>query len=180
MGMANTTQKFSHELGEIYNAEQQILKALPQMISQASDPELKQVFEKHLDQTRQQVQRLDQVWGLLGQKPMSVKCDGMDGILSEGKKTMKDADTDTLRDGVMAGGADKVEHYEISSYAGLILAAQLMGESQIVSLLQQNLNEERWMAQQLEQGAPRLARKALAAEGFQVSGGAVDQLSSGS
>jgi ferritin-like metal-binding protein YciE len=145
------------------------------MISQAADQQLKDLFQQHLNQTRQQIQRLDQVWSILGIQPQQVSCDGMKGILTEGKKNMQEAQSDTLRDGLMAGGADKVEHYEISSYTGLILAAKLMGQNQVAGLLQQNLDEERWMAQQLSQSAPKLAEKALQAEGYQASGGAAGQ-----
>ena len=90
------------------------------MISQTSDKRLKDLFQEHLRQTQQQIKRLDQVWNLLRQQPAQVKCDGMSGILTEGKKNMQEAQTDMLRDGLMAGGADKVEHYEIVSYSCLI------------------------------------------------------------
>ena len=151
MAIGSTNQKFSHELGDIYNAEHQIVNALPQMIPQTSDKRLKDLFQEHLRQTQQQITRLDQVWNLLGQQPTQVKCDGMSGILTEGKKNMQEAQTDMLRDGLMAGGAEKVEHYETVSYSGLIEAARMMGQNQIADLLQQNLDEEQWMAQQLEQ-----------------------------
>lgn len=172
MAIGSTNQKFSHELGDIYNAEHQIVNALQQMISQAGDQRLKNLFQEHLRQTQQQIKRLDQVWNLLGERPMQVTCDGMSGILTEGKKNMQEAQTDTLRDDLMAGGADKVEHYEIVSYSNLIQSAQMMGQNQIADLLQQNLDEERWMAQQLEQCEPDLGRKAMAAEGMQTPGGA--------
>lgn len=172
MAIGSTNQKFSHELGDIYNAEHQIVNALPQMIPQTSDKRLKDLFQEHLRQTQQQITRLDQVWNLLGQQPTQVKCDGMSGILTEGKKNMQEAQTDMLRDGLIAGGAEKVEHYEIVSYSGLIEAARMMGQNQIADLLQQNLDEEQWMAQQLEQCEPELGRKAMAAEGMQTSGGA--------
>ena len=171
MAIGSTTQKFDHELGDIYNAEHQIEKALQQMISQASDQRLKNLFQEHLRQTQQQIKRLDQVWSLLGEQPRQVTCDGMSGILTEGKKNMQEAQTDTLRDGLMAGSADKVERYEMVSYSNLIQGAQMMGQNQIADLLRQNLDEEQWMAQQLEQCEPDLSRKAMAAEGMQVSGG---------
>lgn len=171
----SVNDKFIMELGDISNAEQQIVSALQQMISEATDQMLIDLFQQHLSQTCNQIQRLDQVWDMLGQKPAKVTCDGMSGILTESKKTMLEAQTDTLRDGVMAGGADKVEHYEISSYNNLILGAQLMGQNQIVGLLQQNLDEERWMAQQLQQRAPQHAEKAMVAEGMHPSAGASGQ-----
>ena len=172
MAIGSTNQKFTHELGDIYNAEHQIESALKQMISQASDQRLKDLFQEHLRQTQQQIKRLDQAWSLLGEQPKQVTCDGMSGILTEGKKNMQEAQTDTLRDGLMAGGADKVEHYEIVSYNNLIQGAQMMGQNQIADLLRQNLDEEKWMAQQLEQCEPNLAQKSMAAEGMQASGGA--------
>ena len=172
VAIGSTSQMFSHNLGDIYNAEHQIVNALQQMISQANDQRLKNLFQEHLRQTQQQIKRLDQAWSLLGEQPVQVKCDGMSGILTEGKKNMQEAQTDTLRDGLMAGGADKVEHYEIVSYSSLIQDARMMGQQQIADLLQQNLDEEQWMAQQLEQCEPDLARQAMAAEGMQPSGGA--------
>lgn len=170
MAIGSTYQMFVNDLADMYNAEHQITQALPQMISQTSDQKLKDLFQQHLNQTKQQIQRLDQVWQLLGLQPQQVTCEGMSGILAEGKKTMQQAQSNMLLDGVMAGGADKVEHYEISSYSGLIMGAKMSGQAQIAQLLQQNLDEERWMAQQLEQCAPTLMQQAMAAEGAQTHG----------
>ncbi len=166
MAITNSTEKFCYELGDVYNAEHQIVNALEKLIGQASDPNLKNLLREHLDQTRNQIDRLDQVWTKLGRQPQQVACEGMAGILAEGNKTAAQAQSPALRDGIIGGGADKVEHYEISSYTSLIMGAKLMGQGQIADLLQQNLQEEQWMAQQLEQSAPMLAQKAMTAEGM--------------
>lgn len=170
MAIGSTYQMFVNDLADMYNAEHQITQALPQMISQTTDQKLKDLFQQHPNQTKQQIQRLDQVWNLLGLQPQQVTCEGMGGILAEGKKTMQQAQSNMLLDGVMAGGADKVEHYEISSYSSLIMGAKMAGQNQVAQLLQQNLDEERWMAQQLEQCAPTLMQQAMAAEGAQAYG----------
>lgn len=167
MAIGSSQQMFTEELADMYNAEHQIVSALQQMIPQAADQQLKSLFETHLNQTKEQIQRLDQVWKLLGQQPQQVTCEGMQGILAEGKKDIKEAQSDSLRDCLMAGGADKVEHYEISSYNSLITDARLMGQQQIVQLLQDNLKQEEWMNQQLMQSAPQLAQKAMGMEGHQ-------------
>lgn len=165
MAITNSKEKFCHELGDIYNAEHQIVSGLQQMIPQTTDENLKSLLQQHLDQTQQQIKRLEQAWEQLGQQPQQVTCDGMSGILAEGKKTMQEAQAPSLRDGVIGGGADKVEHYEISSYQNLIIGAGLMGQNQVSDLLKQNLKEEQWMAQHLEESAPKLAEKAMATSG---------------
>lgn len=167
MTIGSSQQMFMHELADMYNAEHQIVSGLQQMIPETKDQQLKQLFQTHLQQTQEQIQRLDQVWQLLGEQPRQVTCDGMKGILTEGKKNMKEAQTDSLRDCLMAGGADKVEHYEISSYTDLIMEAKLMRQQQIAQLLQENLQQEQWMEQQLTQSSPQLAQQAMAMEGQQ-------------
>jgi ferritin-like metal-binding protein YciE len=118
-----------HELQDIYNAESQILKALPKMIKAASHPELQSAFEEHLEQTEGQVERLDQVFKLLGVPAKGRKCEGMAGLIEEGKK-------------VMEQDAQKVEHYEIASYGCVCTYAEMLGYDQVHDLLGQNLEEE--------------------------------------
>jgi ferritin-like metal-binding protein YciE len=131
-----------HELQDIYNAEAQILKALPKMIKAASHPELQSAFEEHLEQTEGQVERLDQVFKLLGIPAKGKKCEGMAGLLEEGKKVMEeDAEPDVM-DAALIAAAQKVEHYEIASYGCVCTYAEMLGYDQVHDLLGQNLEEE--------------------------------------
>ena len=104
-----------HELQDIYNAEGQILKALPRMIKAASHPELKSAFEEHRLQTEGQVERLEQAFKLLGIPAKGKKCDGMAGLLEEGKKTMAEDAEPGVLDAALIAAAQKVEHYEIAA-----------------------------------------------------------------
>lgn len=168
MAINNLQEKFIHELGDIYDAEDQFLKGQQEMLQNASDSSLQQMIQKHMQQTEQQINNLDQVFGLLGQKPQLVICDGARGLVTEAQKTMKEtADVPQIRDCAIAGAAEKVEHYEIASYRGLITGAQLMGQEQIISLLQQNLQQEESTAALIEANTPQLLRTAMQSEGMQ-------------
>ena len=115
---------FIHGLRDIYYAEQQITKALPKMISKVTTPELKQGLQRHLEQTRNHITRLEQVFQLHGQAPKAVTCPAIDGILEEANAILGDAgDTDVL-DAAAAAAAQAVEHYEIARYGTLIAWAR--------------------------------------------------------
>jgi ferritin-like metal-binding protein YciE len=131
-----------HELQDIYNAEGQILKALPKMIKAASHPELQGAFEEHLEQTEGQVERLNQVFKLLGVPAKGKKCDGMAGLIEEGKKIMEEEAEPAVMDAALIAAAQKVEHYEIASYGCLCTYAEMLGYEQVHDLLGQNLEEE--------------------------------------
>jgi ferritin-like metal-binding protein YciE len=161
-----TQEKYMHELGDIYDAEQQFLKAQQEMLQQATDPTLKQGIQQHITESQQQVQNIEQVFQVLGEKPKAEKCPAAAGLVTEGKQNAKEAGTNEIRDCLIGGALTKVEHYEIASYRGLIEGAQAMGQKQIVQLLQQNLQQEEKTAQKLEQSAPTLIKKAMQAEGM--------------
>ena len=130
------------ELKDIYNAENQIIKALPKMAKAASSPELKRAFERHLEETKRQVERLDQIGEALDIKMTGKKCKGMEGLIEEGKEIMsEDLEEDTLDAGLI-GAAQKVEHYEIAAYGTARAHANLLGLNKIARLLQQTLDEE--------------------------------------
>src|SRR5215216_2611920 len=131
-----------HELQDIYNAESQILKALPKMIKAASHPELQSAFEEHLEQTEGQVERLDQVFKLLGVPAKGRKCEGMAGLIEEGKKVMEEDAEPSVMDAALIAAAQKVEHYEIASYGCVCTYAEMLGYDQVHDLLGQNLEEE--------------------------------------
>ncbi len=129
-------------LRDVYNAENQILKALPKMAKAANSDQLRQAFQEHETQTRNQVTRLDQIFGMHSTKPRGKKCAGMEGIIEEGKEEMQqNADSDAL-DAVLIAGAQKVEHYEIATYGTLRTWAQQLGLNNEAQLLQQTLDEE--------------------------------------
>jgi ferritin-like metal-binding protein YciE len=138
-----------HELQDIYNAESQILKALPKMVKAANDPELKSAFEEHRRQTEGQVTRLDQVFRLLGVPAKGRKCEGMAGLLEEGKKTMEQDAEPSVLDAALIAAAQKVEHYEIAAYGCVCTYAEMLGYDQVHELLGQNLDEEETTDQRL-------------------------------
>ncbi|MBA3522201.1 MAG: ferritin-like domain-containing protein [Gemmatimonadales bacterium] len=131
-----------HELQDIYHAEGQILKALPKMAKAATHPELKTAFEEHRAQTEGQVERLEQVFKLLGVPVKARKCDGMAGLVEEGKKTMAEDMEPEVMDAALIASAQKVEHYEIASYGCVCTYAEMLGYDQVHDLLGQTLDEE--------------------------------------
>lgn len=134
---------FVHTLQDIYYAEHQIIKALPTMIEKASNPKLKQGFTQHLEETREQVNRLDQVFKTLGVPAKGVTCQAIEGILTEAKEVMSEISDKTVLDIGMAASAQAVEHYEMSRYGTLIALAQKLGHQDCVALLQKTLAEEK-------------------------------------
>ncbi len=167
----NTVNKFFlHELGDIYDAEHQFLAGQQEMLNNAGDMNLRQMIATHIEESKQQIRNIEQVFRILGQEPERVMCDGAKGIVSEGQKGIREtANASGVRDIAIAGAAGRVEHYEIAAYTALILGAQLMGQQQIVNLLQQNLQQEQRTASLVEQSLPVLMETAMNAEG--VSGG---------
>jgi ferritin-like metal-binding protein YciE len=133
---------FTHTLQDIYYAESQIIKAMPAMIKKASDPQLKQGFQTHLAETKNQVKRLDQVFKMLGQSAKGVDCPAIDGILEEANEVAGEVTDKAVLDAALVASAQAVEHYEISRYGTLIAWANQLGRKDCVSLLQQNLGEE--------------------------------------
>jgi ferritin-like metal-binding protein YciE len=129
------------ELKDLYSAENQIIKALPKMAKATSTPELKRAFERHLEETRRQVDRLDQIGEQLEIKLTGKKCKGMEGLIEEGKELMGELDGEALDAGLI-GAAQKVEHYEIAAYGTARAHAEMLGYNKVARLLQQTLNEE--------------------------------------
>src|SRR6266511_4035915 len=133
----------TEELKDIYDAEKQIIKALPKMSKAASSPELRQAFEEHLEVTKKQISRLEEVFDLLDEKAGTKSCAGMKGLLQEGEEVIKeDVDEEALHDAAIICAAQKVEHYEIAAYGTVRAFAQIMGNDQVVELLEQTLEEE--------------------------------------
>jgi ferritin-like metal-binding protein YciE len=133
---------FVHTLRDIYYAENQIVKALPEMIDKASDQELKDGFERHLQETEMQIERLEQVFKLHGVEVSGVNCPAIDGILEEADEVAGEVDDDKVLDAALIAAAQAVEHYEITRYGTLIAWAKQLGRNDCAALLQENLKEE--------------------------------------
>ena len=147
--LASLDDLLVHELQDIYNAEGQILRALPKMAKAATHPDLKAAFEEHRRQTEEQVRRLEQVFKLLGLPAKGKKCDGMAGLLEEGKKMMEEDAATSVMDAALIASAQKVEHYEIAAYGCVCTYAEMLGYDQVHDLLGQSLDEEETTDQKL-------------------------------
>ena len=142
MSLDSLEKLFLEELKDIYNAEKQILRALPRMAKTAESPDLAEAFTKHLRETQGHVQRLERIFKEVGQTPRGKKCKGMEGLLEEGKEVMEEDGDPAVIDAALIAGAQRVEHYEIAAYGCLRSYAELLGYTQARQLLQQNLAEE--------------------------------------
>lgn len=134
---------FVHTLRDIYYAEQQITKKLPDMISKATDPALKSGFETHLAETKNQIKRLEQVFKMHGVEAKGVDCPAIDGILKEAGEVAGEVDDKTVLDAALIAAAQAVEHYEITRYGTLIAWAKQLGRDDCAAVLQENLDEEK-------------------------------------
>ena len=130
------------ELRDLYSAENQLLKALPKMAGGASSEELRDAFEKHLEQTKGHVERLEQIFKQLDESPNGKTCHGMKGLIEEGSEILKEDGEESVLDAGIIAAAQKVEHYEIASYGSVRTFANLLGEDDAAGLLQATLDEE--------------------------------------
>jgi ferritin-like metal-binding protein YciE len=134
---------FVHTLKDIYYAENQIVKALPDMIEKATDPQLKQGFQSHLAETKNHVKRLEQVFKMHSVEVEGVDCPAIDGIIKETKEIIGEVDDKKVLDAALIAAGQAVEHYEMTRYGTLIAWAKQLGRSDCASVLQQNLDEEK-------------------------------------
>ena len=130
------------EMRDLYNAENQLLKALPKMAKTASTPELKEAFETHLEETRTHVERLDEIFDKLGKKPTGKTCKAMKGLVEEGSEMMQEDGPDSVIDAGIIAAAQRIEHYEIAGYGTARTFASILGEDEAEDLLQETLDEE--------------------------------------
>src|SRR6202789_2342188 len=130
------------ELRDMYSAENQLVKALPKLAKGAKDAKLKALFTAHLEETKGQVERLKEVFGHLGEKPTGEHCNGMEGIVEEGKDALEKDEKGASFDAGLIGAALRTEHYEIAGYEASISMATTLGLSRVVKLLNSNLKEE--------------------------------------
>jgi ferritin-like metal-binding protein YciE len=131
------------ELKDIYNAETQLVKALPKMAKAAASGELRSGFEEHLEQTRGHVARLEQIFQALDEKPTGKKCVGMEGLIKEGGEVAGEDYEDAAKDAALIGAAQRVEHYEIAAYGTVRAMAEKLGDDKAAELLSQTLQEEK-------------------------------------
>ncbi len=134
---------FLHTLQDIYYAEEKILKALPEMIEKATARDLSQGFQKHLDETKNHVARLKQVFKMIEEKPKGVDCPAIDGIIEEAEEISGEISDKAVLDAALIAAAQAVEHYEITRYGTLIAWAQELGRDDCAAVLQKNLDEEK-------------------------------------
>lgn len=157
------------ELKDLYNAENQLAKALPKMAKGASSPELKELFTEHLEETKGQVERLKQIFEMLGQKPTGKVCKAMQGLVEEGKEQLENNEEGATKDVCIAGAALRVEHYEIAGYTAAIAIAEALGHDEIVELLTENLNEEEEAGRKVQEQTEPLLEEA-SSEGEEEEG----------
>ena len=142
MATQGLKELYIDELKDLYNAENQLVKALPKLARAASSNKLREGFEEHLEQTKGHVQRLEEIFKMLDESPKGKKCKGMEGLIAEGSEMMDEDFEGALLDAGLIGAAQRVEHYEIAAYGAAKAFAEVLGESEQVSLLQQTLSEE--------------------------------------
>lgn len=165
MAVKTVQDLFVDELRDIYSAEKQLTKALPKMAKAATSPELRQAFEMHLEETRGQVDRLDQVFEQLDLPKRAKKCEAMEGLIEEAKSGMEEIENPNVLDIGMIINAQKVEHYEIAGYGSLVALAHQLGHAEAATLLEETLEEEKAADQKLGEIAQTV--NALAGESSQ-------------
>jgi ferritin-like metal-binding protein YciE len=134
---------FEDELKDIYWAEKELVKAIPKMIKNATSDELIEALENHLEETKEQVSRVEQVFEIIGKRPVAKKCEAMAGLVKEANEIMQECEEGAMRDAGIISAAQKVEHYEIASYGTLRQFAETLDMADAVELLEQTLNEEK-------------------------------------
>jgi len=140
---------FVHTLQDIYYAENQITKALPEMIEKATDPQLKQAFQTHLGETEQQIKMVEQVFRMHGHDPKGVTCPAIDGIIDEAQEIAGDVEDPQVLDAALTAAAQAVEHYEITRYGTLVAWANQLGREDCANILHQILEQEKATDQKL-------------------------------
>jgi ferritin-like metal-binding protein YciE len=141
--MGTLHEAFVEELRDTYDAEKQLTKALPKMAKAANSPELKEAIENHLEETRQQVQRLEQVFAAIEEKARGKHCEGIAGIIEEGQSVMQEEYDEATADALLIAAAQRAEHYEMAAYGTLVAWARAMGHDDAADLLQETLDEEK-------------------------------------
>jgi ferritin-like metal-binding protein YciE len=143
MSVGNLEELLIDELKDLYSAEKQIVRALPKLAKSATSHELSEALLSHLEETKGQVERLEQISELVGKKLTGKTCVGMKGVLEEGSEVLEDTDEGAIRDAALIAASQRVEHYEMAGYGAARDFAKLLGKSDIASLLEETLEEEK-------------------------------------
>ncbi len=163
MAVETIEDLFLDELKDLYSAEKQITKALPKLAKAASSTELRAAFENHLEETKGHVERLEQIFQTLGKKGAGKTCEGMKGLVLEGSEVLEDVEKGPVRDAGLIAAAQRVEHYEMAGYGTVRSMAKLLGKSEIMSLLEETLSEEKAADEKLTQVSKGVNQEAKAA-----------------
>jgi ferritin-like metal-binding protein YciE len=156
---------YVEELKDLYDAENQIIKALPKMIDAASSEELQSALSEHLEITREQAKRIEQIFQNMGEKLKAEKCKGMEGVIKEGADIVSEDMDENVKDAAIISAAQRVEHYEMAGYGTVRTWANLLGENEAEELLQQTLDEEKEADEKLNQLAAAINVQAESGEG---------------
>lgn len=165
MEINSLRELYVDHLRDLYDAEKQLIKALPKMAKEATSDELRQGIEEHLEQTRGHAERLEQIFEQLGEKPKGKKCKGMQGVIEEGSEILKEDMEEDTKDAAIIAAAQRVEHYEIAGYGTARTYANLLDENEAADLLQQTLDEEKETDQKLTQLAEEINVEAAEGSG---------------
>lgn len=142
MNLTSLETLFVDQLSDIYDAESQIASALPQMANAASHRELKEAFEEHLSETQNHIDRLHQVFDLLGSKPDGIRCEAAEGLIKEGNDVIRSEGQSSVKDAALIGAAQRVEHYEMAAYGTACALAKQLGLDKAAGILHETLEEE--------------------------------------
>jgi ferritin-like metal-binding protein YciE len=156
---------YLEELKDLYDAENQIIKALPKMVDAASSEELQNALTEHLEVTRGQAKRLEQIFQNMGEKLKAEKCKGMEGLIKEGSDIVSEDMNEDVKDAAIISAAQRIEHYEMAGYGTVRTWANLLGESEAEELLQQTLDEEKEADEKLNELAEEINVQAESGEG---------------
>ncbi|HUK47546.1 MAG TPA: ferritin-like domain-containing protein [Terriglobales bacterium] len=168
MAIESLDDLFVDQLRDLYDAENQLIKALPKMAEAANSDELREGIEEHLEQTKGHAQRIEQIFENLGEKTKAKKCKGMEGVIKEGSEVLEEDMDPDVKDAAIIAAAQRVEHYEIAGYGTARTYASLLGEREAASLLEQTLQEEKETDAKLTQLAEEIN---VAAEGEEAEEG---------
>ncbi len=151
---------YINELKDLYSAEQQLVKTLPKLAKNAETQDLSEAFTNHLEETKKQVSRLEEIFESLGENPKGKKCVGMEGLIKEGSETMEELEGKVLDAGLISA-AQRVEHYEIAAYGSVCAFAELLDRSEDLSLLKETLEEEKRADEKLTELSETINQEAL-------------------
>ena len=161
MSLDNLADAFYDELRDILSAEKQLVKALPKMAKNASSEELRKAFEAHLEETKQQVERVEKAFEETGKAARAKTCEAMKGLIEEAEELLKEDAEPAVKDALMIAAAQKVEHYEIASYGTLCTWAEVLGYSKALQLLKQTMGEEEATDKKLTKLSGKINKQAL-------------------